>query len=207
MGPHPELKSDIRAVLDKLESEWKAVFAAVSKDKNIMARTRDVGIADKALCKEMGLVGPVARAAGVDIDARRDHPYAAYRHVDFKVITHDTSDVWGRVVVRLLEVFESISIIRQALEKMPEGPLMADITEELPAGRIGYTSIEAPRGESHHFVITGDDNRPRRWRVRAPTYQNLQGIPAMIKDQRLADMQISLGGIDPACPAPTAWKP
>ena len=95
------------------------------------------------------------------------------------------------------EVFESIKIIRQALDKMPEGPLMAEITEELPAGRLGMTSVEAPRGESHHIVITGDDNRPRRWRVRAPTYQNLQGIPAMIKDQRLADMQISLGGIDP----------
>lgn len=193
----PELKAETRAVIDKLESEWREVVAAVSKDKNIMARTSGVGMADKALCKEMGLVGPVARAGGVDIDARRDHPYAAYDKVDFKVITHDTADVWGRVVVRMLEVFESIKIIRQALDKMPEGPLMADITGDLPAGRVGYTSIEAPRGESHHFAITGDDNRPRRWRARAPTYQNLQGIPAMIKDQRLADMQISLGGIDP----------
>jgi len=64
-------------------------------------------------------------------------------------------------------------------------------------GRVGLSSVEAPRGESHHFVVTGDDNRPRRWRVRAPTYQNLQGIPAMIKDQQLADMTISLGSIDP----------
>jgi len=193
----PELKAETRAVLDKLESEWIAVVAAVSKDKNIMARTRGVGVADKALCKEMGLVGPVARAAGVDIDCRRDHPYAAYSKLDFKVIISDTADVWGRLIVRMNEVFESIKIIRQALDKMPEGPLMAEITEELPAGRLGMTSVEAPRGESHHVVITGDDNRPRRWRVRAPTYQNLQGIPAMIKDQRLADMQISLGGIDP----------
>ena len=59
------------------------------------------------------------------------------------------------------------------------------------------SAVEAPRGESHHFVITGDDNRPRRWRVRAPTYQNLQGVPGMIKDQMIADMTISLGSIDP----------
>ena len=80
---------------------------------------------------------------------------------------------------------------------MTAGPLLAPIDDELPAGRLGLSSVEAPRGESHHFLITGENNRPRRWRVRAPTYQNLQGIPAMIKDQRLADMTISLGSIDP----------
>jgi Ni,Fe-hydrogenase III large subunit/Ni,Fe-hydrogenase III component G len=193
----PELKAETRSVIDTLESQWREVVAAVSKDKNIQARTMGIGMADKALCKNMGLVGPVARAAGVDIDVRRDVPYAAYDRVDFNVITSDTADVWGRVVVRMNEVFESVKIIRQALEKMPEGPLMAEIKDELPAGRIGYTSVEAPRGESHHFIITGENNRVRRWRARAPTYQNLQGIPAMIKDQRLSDMQISLGGIDP----------
>ena len=95
------------------------------------------------------------------------------------------------------EVFESIRIIRQCLEKMEEGPLQAPIEDELPAGRIGVSSVEAPRGESHHFVITGENNRPHRWRVRAPTYQNLQAVPMMIKDQQLADMTISLGSIDP----------
>ena len=193
----PELMAETLAVINKLESEWREVVAAVSKDKNIQARTRGIGVADKTLCKELGLVGPVARAAGVDIDARRDHPYAAYDRVAFDVITSDTADVWGRLIVRMGEVFQSVRIIRQALDKMPEGPLMAEIKEELPAGRIGFTSLEAPRGESHHLVITGENNRPRRWRVRAPTYQNLQGVPAMIKDQRIADMQISLGGIDP----------
>jgi len=193
----PELRGELRQLLDKLESEWIPVVGAVIKDNNIQKRTRDVGVADKQYCKEMGLVGPVARAAGVDIDCRRDHPYAAYDRVDFDVITHDTSDVWGRVVVRAKEVFEAIRIIRQCLDKMEPGPLMLDIPEELPVGRIGISSIEAPRGESHHFVITGENNKPRRWRVRAPTYQNLQGVPGMIKDQMIADMTISLGSIDP----------
>jgi Ni,Fe-hydrogenase III large subunit/Ni,Fe-hydrogenase III component G len=192
-----ELRTELRLLLDKLESEWQPVVAAVVKDKNIQKRTRDVGVADKDYCKDMGLVGPVARAAGVDIDCRRDHPYAAYDRVEFDVITHDTSDVWGRVVVRAKEVFESIRIIRQCLDKMEPGPLMLDITEELPVGRLGLSSVEAPRGESHHFAITGENNKPRRWRVRAPTYQNLQGVPGMIKDQMIADMTISLGSIDP----------
>jgi len=193
----PEVKAELGYTLDQLESEWTAVVAAVSKDKNIQKRTRGVGVADAALVKEEGLLGPVARAAGVGIDCRRDHPYAAYDRVEFNVITGQSGDVWARLLVRAQEVFESIKIIRQCLEKMEDGPLALPITEELPVGRMGLSSVEAPRGESHHFVITGENNRPRRWRVRAPTYQNLQAVPAMIKDQQIADMTISLGSIDP----------
>jgi Ni,Fe-hydrogenase III large subunit/Ni,Fe-hydrogenase III component G len=192
-----ELKAELRAVLDKLEAEWRPVVSAVSKDRNIQKRTCGVGVADKFLVKSMGLLGPVARAAGVEIDCRRDHPYAAYDRVHFDVITAQSADVWGRVVVRMNEVFESIKIIRQCLNKMEDGPLQLEIKDELPVGRMGLSSVEAPRGESHHFVITGENNRPRRWRVRAPTYQNLQGVPMMIKDQQIADMTISLGSIDP----------
>ena len=193
----PEMKAKLLGVLERLEAEWRAVTDAVSRDRNIRKRTLGIGVADKALVKNAALVGPVARSAGVDIDCRRDHPYAAYGRVEFKVITADGCDVWSRLAVRMAEVFESIRIIRQCLADMKEGPLFLPIPDELPAGRWGLSSVEAPRGESHHFVITGESNRPRRWRVRAPTYQNLQGIPAMIRDQQLADMTISLGSIDP----------
>jgi Ni,Fe-hydrogenase III large subunit/Ni,Fe-hydrogenase III component G len=192
-----ELRAELSQVLNQLAAEWDIAVNAVSKDKNLQKRTRGVGVADKRLVKEAGLVGPVARAAGVDIDCRRDHPYAAYDRVDFEVITADGCDVWSRVLVRMKEVFESIRIIRHCLEKMEDGPLQLHIVDELPAGRLGLSSVEAPRGESHHFLITGENNRPRRWRVRAPTYQNLQGVPMMIKDQQIADMTISLGSIDP----------
>jgi Ni,Fe-hydrogenase III large subunit len=193
----PELKAELRQVLDRLEAEWRDVVAAVSKDRNIQKRTVGVGLAGPELVKDAGLVGPVARSAGVDIDCRRDHPYAAYDRVDFNVITADGCDVWSRLLVRMSEVFESINIIRQCLERMVDGPLHLPIDQELPVGRLGLSSVEAPRGESHHFVITGENNRPRRWRVRAPTYQNLQAVPMMIKDQQIADMTISLGSIDP----------
>ncbi len=193
----PELKAELRRVLDKLEEEWRPVVDAGTKDRNVRKRTFGVGVTSRELVKNAALVGPVARAAGADIDCRRDHPYAAYDRVDFNVIVGTGGDVWSRILVRMREVFESIKIIRQCLEKMPEGSLQLPITDELPIGRLGLSSVEAPRGESHHFIITGENNRPRRWRVRAPTYQNLQGVPAMIKDQQLADMTISLGSIDP----------
>jgi Ni,Fe-hydrogenase III large subunit/Ni,Fe-hydrogenase III component G len=193
----PELRHDLEAVLDKLEKEWVAVFDAIKGDKNIMARSRGIGVTTKAMVKDFGLIGPIARAAGVPIDIRKDHPYAAYDQVEFDVITAEGGDVWARIVVRAREVFESINIIRQCLTKMNDGPIAAEPTSELPSGRMGLSSVEAPRGESHHFVVTGKNNRPHRWRVRAPTYQNLQAIPNMIKDQRLTDMTITLGSIDP----------
>jgi Ni,Fe-hydrogenase III large subunit/Ni,Fe-hydrogenase III component G len=193
----PEMKAKLLGVLERLETEWRVVADAVGGDRNIRKRMLGIGVAGRALVKDAALVGPVARAAGVEIDCRRDHPYAAYGRVEFKVITADGGDTWSRLAVRMTEVFESIRIIRQCLAEMKEGPLLLPVPEELPAGRWGLSSVEAPRGESHHFVITGENNRPRRWRVRAPTYQNLQAVPAMIKDQQLADMTISLGSIDP----------
>jgi Ni,Fe-hydrogenase III large subunit len=193
----PELASGLRQVLDTLESEWTTVVSAIRKDRNLQKRMVGVGIANAALVRTWGLLGPVARAAGVSLDSRRDHPYAAYDRLDFDIITAADGDVWARVVVRTHEVFQSIRIIRQCLDRLEPGPLQTLITEELAVGRIGLSSVEAPRGESHHFVVTGENNRPRRWRVRAPTYQNLQGVPAMIKDQQLADMTITLGSIDP----------
>jgi Ni,Fe-hydrogenase III large subunit/Ni,Fe-hydrogenase III component G len=192
-----DVKLELRQMLNQLKAEWHPVVSAVSKDKNIQKRTSGVGVADMNLVKNAALLGPVARAAGADIDCRRDHPYAAYDRVEFDVITERGGDVWSRVLVRVKEVFESIRIIRQCLDKMEPGPIQLQIQEELPAGRMGLSSVEAPRGESHHFVITGENNHPRHWRVRAPTYQNLQAVPAMIKDQQIADMTISLGSIDP----------
>jgi Ni,Fe-hydrogenase III large subunit/Ni,Fe-hydrogenase III component G len=192
-----EARADCRRVLDSLEKAWRGLTSPLLRDGNLQARTREVGVADADAVREYGMVGPVARAAGVSIDVRRDHPYAAYDRVSFEVITADGGDVWSRVVVRALEVFESVKIIRQCLDKMEPGPLVSVIDDSLPAGRLGLSSVEAPRGESHHFLVTGEGNRPRRWRVRAPTYQNLQGIPGMIRDRSLADMTIALGSIDP----------
>jgi Ni,Fe-hydrogenase III large subunit/Ni,Fe-hydrogenase III component G len=193
----PELKEDLTNCLNKIESEWQEVVKAALADKNLQKRTRGVGVIEENSARTYSLVGPVARGSGINIDCRKDHPYAAYDEIDFDVIVDNGCDVWARVKVRLLEVFESIKIIRQCLNKLPNGPISNHIDYEIPPNRFGLSSVEAPRGESHHFLITGDLNRPNRWKVRAPTYQNLQGIPVMIKDQRIADMTISLGSIDP----------
>jgi Ni,Fe-hydrogenase III large subunit len=143
------------------------------------------------------VVGPPARGSGVPIDARVDHPYAAYDEVPVRIAVHQEGDTWARVLVRVEALLESIRLVREALAGMPEGPVLVEVKEEIPAGRVGVSVVEAPRGEAVHFVTTGGDNRPYRWRVRAPTYPNLQAMPAMVTNNTIADVPITLGSLDP----------
>jgi Ni,Fe-hydrogenase III large subunit len=99
--------------------------------------------------------------------------------------------------VRISELLESIRLVREGLSGLPEGPICAEIKEAIPPGRVGVSVVEAPRGEAVHFVLTGGDNRPYRWRVRAPTYPNLQALPAMVQQANIADVPITLGSLDP----------
>lgn len=193
----PEIADDIRAVTNKIEEELRVIHRAIEKDTSIHKRTKGVGTITKEEAISWSLVGPVARARGVDIDARRDHPYAAYDDMKFEVPVLTDCDVWSTLVIRVLEVFEAIKIIRQVLDKMPAGKIFVELKDKIPPLRHAITSIEAPRGEAIHYVITGEDNRPDRWRVRAPTYPNLQGVPAMLLDEQFADFPIIMGSIDP----------
>lgn len=188
---------DIRRVVDKVESEFKAVADAVVIDTTLMARLKGVGILTEENARAIGVVGPVARGSNVPIDARIDHPYAAYEHLGVQIQVQDGCDSWARTVVRVLETFESIRLIRKCLDDMPGGPIMASIDRGLPYGKIGLCSVEAARGEAHHYMLSGEENRPYRWRVRAPTYQNLQAVGCMIEGGYLADVPISLGSYDP----------
>jgi len=190
-------KEDIRRVMKKVEEELKAVADAVAIDTTLMLRLKEKGILTEEDARAIAVVGPVARGSNVPIDARVDHPYAAYRELGVQIQVEDGCDNWARTMVRIRELFESIRLVRKALDDMPPGPVMATVDHELPSGRIGLCSVEAARGEAHHYVLTGDDNRPYRWRVRAPTYPNLQAVGVMIKGAELADVPIDIGSYDP----------
>ncbi len=194
----PELKEDILNVINKIEEELLVVKNAVIGDTAIHKRTKGVGRITKEETIKWSLVGPVARARGVDIDARRDNPYAAYDEMKFDVPVFDDCDVWATVLVRIIETFEAIKIIRQCLDKMPnDGPVLTEYLDPLAPGKHGLTCVEAPRGEVVHYLITGKENSPERWRVRAPTYPNLQGVPLMLLNDQFADLPIIIGSIDP----------
>lgn len=192
-----QIKPKLMQTLAEVEKEAIAVRDAVVGDTTLHARTKGVGVLTNEWAKKICTVGPPARASGVAIDARIDHPYAAYDEVPPQIATQEAGDTWARVLVRVGELLESIRLVREALSAIPEGPICAEIKEEIPPGKVGVSVVEAPRGEAVHFVLTGGDNRPYRWRVRAPTYPNLQALPAMILNETIADVPITLGSLDP----------
>lgn len=199
-GVARDLPSDyeerILPVIDKIETETLGVVDAILGDSSLQARLAGTGIITPEDARAFCVLGPTARGSGVDIDARRDHPFAAYDEVEFEVCVEQGCDIWARTLVRIRETIESIKILRQLLDKMPAGPVMAEF-DEIPPYRVGVSSVEAPRGEVHHYAMTGPDNRPYRWRVRAPSYNNLQVIPSMLRGQKIADAPISVGSLDP----------
>ena len=187
----------ILAVLDEVERESIAVRNAIVGDTTLHARTKNVGILTNEWARQVCVVGPPARGSGVPIDARLDHPYAAYDELPPRLCTQPAGDTWSRVVVRVEELLDSIRQVRDALARIPGGEVLTEVTEAIPADRLGISVVEAPRGEAVHFVVTGGENRPYRWRVRAPTYPNLQAMPAMIDHVSIADVPITLGSLDP----------
>jgi len=187
--------------LATVERETLELVQALQGDDALVARLKGVGVLTPDEARSLGVVGPTVRASGLPLDVRRDHPYAAYDLMRFDVVTHDGCDNWSRTLVRLGESFESVKIMRQCLDQLavlPEDGLVAEMPEQLPALREGLGAVEAPRGEVFHYVMTGVRNGPDRWRVRAPSYQNLQSVPVMLKPgSTIADVPITLGSVDP----------
>ena len=192
----PEQSPKILEVVGKIEGQLKEVINAIAYDTTLHLRLKNVGVLSREVARQLCVVGPTARGSGVAIDSRVNHPYAAYAQVSPRIIAKLEGDVWARTLVRLEETLESIRLVRQALEQMPAGDIMADV-KEIPPWREGIAYVEAPRGESIHYVMTGPDNRPYRWRVRAPSYTNLQAVPTMFQGNTIADAPIIVGSIDP----------
>jgi Ni,Fe-hydrogenase III large subunit len=183
-------------VVDKIEAQLKELIDAIAGDTTLHMRLKKVGVLSRDAARQLCPVGPTVRGSGIAIDSRINHPYAAYLETPPKVITKPDGDVWARTLVRLEETFESIRIVKLALKQMSPGEIMAEV-KEIPPWQEGISYVEAPRGEAIHYVLTGPDNRPSRWRVRAPSYANLQAVPNMLKGNFIADAPIIIGSIDP----------
>ena len=181
--------------LDKIEKKTEMLTKAVLDDPVIHLRLKGVGTLTKEKALQYAVVGPTARASGVAIDVRHDDPYAAYGLLDWKVITQPEGDVFAKAVVRLLEVFESIKIIRQGLKNIPKGPVTVEV-KQIPPGE-GCGRAEAPRGETFHYVRSDGGNRPIRHKIRAPSYVNVPSFKASCIGQHIADVTITLAAVDP----------
>ncbi len=187
-----------------------------------LERTKGVAHLSAEDAIALGATGPTLRASGVDLDLRRDMPYSGYQNFKFNVPVSQDGDVFARYILRVQEMRESIAIVKQALEGMPEGPIKADapkvvlpdrekmktqmeamiyhfkiITEgfAVPAGEV-YQAVESPRGEMGYYVVSDGTAKPYRVHVRAPSFANLQALPRMCEGRLIADVVAAIGSID-----------
>src|SRR5712692_10471985 len=185
-------------------------------------RTQGVGFIPLEDMLDLGVTGPMVRAAGLKWDIRKSEPYSSYDKFDFEIPTRGENDVYARYRVRLAEMRQSARIITQALEGMPNGPWQADaphvvlpdrekmktqmealiyhfkiVTEgfRVPAGEV-YQCIEAPRGEIGYYIVSDGTSKPYRVHMRTPSFGNLQALPKMLAGTLIADSIASLGSME-----------
>ncbi|NLF80676.1 MAG: NADH dehydrogenase subunit [Clostridia bacterium] len=192
----PHMVDDIRQVLNYLEEQDKYYIDLALRETTLAARLGGVGRLSHEDAIKYGAVGPVARSSGVHTDTRVDEPYAAYSEMPVNVITDNHCDVFGRTVVRVLEIMDSIGIIRYALENIPDGEIKVNMPRKIPAGEM-LSRTEAPRGEDVHYVRSNGTDKPDRVRVRAASEANWHGMAHMLEGDYLADVPIIIAAIDP----------
>jgi NADH-quinone oxidoreductase subunit D len=212
----------IRAFLDAFPDNLNEYEDLLTKNPIWLRRTRGVGRMTVEDMLDLGVTGPMIRAAGLAWDIRKSEPYSSYEKFDFEIPTRTESDVYARYQVRLEEMRQSHRIAMQALEGMPPGPWQADapkvvlpdrekmktqmealihhfkiVTEgfRVPAGEV-YQAVESPRGELGYYIVSDDTAKPYRVHMRTPSFGNLQATPKMIEGSLIADVIASLGSMD-----------
>jgi NADH-quinone oxidoreductase subunit D len=188
----------LRAFCDVLEEKVVEYEELLTHNRIWVDRTRRVGVISGADAIAIGLSGAPLRASGVMRDVRKDEPYAAYSEFDFTVPLGTEGDTYDRYLCRMEELWQSTRIIRQGLDGLPEGPIIGKVPRLIkpPAGET-YHAIEAPKGEIGFFIASdGKSNTPYRFRVRPPSFCNLQALPQLIKGHLVADVVALIGSID-----------
>jgi NADH-quinone oxidoreductase subunit D len=188
----------VRSFCDIMETKVAEYEELLTHNRIWRDRTRGIGVISGGDAIAMGLSGPPLRGSGVPRDVRKHEPYAAYSEFEFDVPIGAAGDTYDRYLVRLEEFRQSIRIIRQALDGLPEGPILGKVPRLIkpPAGET-YHAIESPKGELGYFIVSdGKSNAPYRFRVRPPSFCNLQALPRLIRGHLVADVVALIGSID-----------
>jgi len=204
-----ELIPRIYQTIEYYKEAYQKLEDVFLQDPSIAVRTRNVGVLTYEEALSLSAVGPTTRASGVKKDVRQDQPYSAYADMDVKAITPDmfsgevNGDVYDRIIVRILEVFQSVQIIEYCVNNLPKGEILSEKKIAKLLGTLKKTNgegvgrHEAPRGEVIHYVKLSEGESPEVWKARAPTYNNLMTWVPMLKDQEVADIPIVVASIDP----------
>jgi NADH-quinone oxidoreductase subunit D len=194
----PGWDKKVLSFCDLMEGKLNDYETLLTNNRIWLKRTRDVGVINAEDAIGLGLCGPPLRGSGVPRDLRKDEPYAAYDELDFNVPLGTRGDTYDRYLIRMDEFRESIKLIRQGVEGLPEGPIMGKVPRLIkpPAGET-YHAIESPKGELGYFIVSdGKSTNPYRFRVRPPSFCNLQGLKRLVTGHLVADVVALIGTID-----------
>ena len=188
----------VREVLKLSRRGIKDLDGLMTESEIFRARTEGVGALSAVDAIDWGTSGPILRASGVPMDVRKDEPYLYYDQLEFDVITGDHGDVFDRFECRIREMWESIKIVEQCLERLEPGPIVPDRLPRMlrtPPGEV-YLRTEAPRGEYGIYLVSQGGNRPYRLKIRSACLSNLQALRDMTIGQYVADAVVVLGSLD-----------
>src|SRR6266511_1860773 len=188
---------DVVKVCDELTPAIDEYADLITGNRIWKQRTKNVGRISAEDCISYAITGPVLRGSGVRWDLRKAQPYCGYGDFEFDVPIGSAGDTFDRYLVRVEEMRQSVRIVRQAMDGLPEGPIIARVPKVVkpPAGEA-YVSIEAPKGELGYFVVSDGTAQPYRVRVRPPSFINLQALEKMAKGGLVADVVAIIGTLD-----------
>lgn len=190
-------EEDVRRFCGGVDSRIAEYEELLTENRIWVDRTRNIGVLTAEQAIDLGVTGPVLRASGVKWDIRKAFPNAAYSEFDFDIPTGTNGDTYDRYLVRLEEMRQSRRIIMQAVESIPEGPIMARVGKVIkpPPGEV-YHTIEAPKGELGYYIVSDGSIQPYRLRIRPPSFVNLQAFDKMVRGHLVADVVAIIGTLD-----------
>ncbi|WP_435118277.1 NADH-quinone oxidoreductase subunit D [Halolamina sp. C58] len=201
--PRDEFLADVRAFLDGLPERLREYHSLLTENELLQLRTVDTGHLAPETAKQYGCTGPVARGSGIDYDVRRDDPYGYYDELDWSVVTEDGCDNYARLLVRLRELEESAAIVEQCVDRLADWPeddrtIQASVPRTIKPddGAEVYRTVEAAKGELGIYIRSDGTDQPARFKIRGPSFSNLQVLPEMATGGMLPDLIATLGSLD-----------
>jgi len=185
----PSQVAQLRKGLREVETELRSLVDLIHSSDSTRDRLETTGYLSPEKAHDLGIVGVGGRASGIDLDVRRDHPYAAYSKLQFKVPVYETGDVWHRMQVRIDEVAESMRMIFALLEDDHQGSICST-WDNLPAGRCAISAVEGWRGEIVHWIRTGPDNTLERCKIKDPSLNNWPAVVEAVQGNIIADFPV-----------------
>lgn len=198
---HPDFQRKVKAFLKQIKERLPEYDEVVTGNIIFQNRTKGIGILSKEDAISFGCSGPTARASGVSCDIRKLYPYEVYDKLEFAEILDTGCDSWARYVVRMKEIKESISIVEQLIDNIPDGDIQAKTKAviKLPKGEY-YSRVETARGELGVYIVSEGGTTPYRIKFRSPGFSNLSAMETMTKGGKIGDFVAIMGSVDLVIP-------